>query len=231
GSGMEAGGGQGGAGSRGGPGEGARIGEPVAAGSAPGIPPMRLLRAIGASFDRGFARFAVRYERLLLRALENRRVVLAVSLAMLAMTVLVAWGLDRRFLPVVDQGEFSVRIELERGTPLERTEAVARQVEQHFLADPAVAAVFTSVGHREPIAGIEREETGLHTARVDVRLREGESTDAVLARVRPALNFLPPGALAIESGEATAIGRLLGGGEADLAVQVRGEDPDASLAY
>jgi HAE1 family hydrophobic/amphiphilic exporter-1 len=131
----------------------------------------------------------------------------------------------------VDQGEFSAAIQLERGTPLERTEEVARRVEQAFLADPAVAAVFTSVGYREAIAGGERDETGLHTARVDVRLREGESTERVLERVRPALSFLPEGSLAIESGDATAIGRLLGGGEADLAVRVRGEDPDVSLAY
>src|SRR5690606_9277802 len=120
-------------------------------------------------------------------------------------------------------GEFSALIELERGTPLERTEEAARRVEAAFLADESVAAVFTSVGHREPIAGVEREETGLHTARVDVRLHEDANTDAVLERVRPALGFLPAGALAIESGDATAIGRLLGGGEADLAVRVRGE--------
>src|SRR5690606_27665059 len=65
----------------------------------------------------------------------------------------------------------------------------------------------------------------------DVRLQEGQSTDPVLERVRPSLSFVPAGALTIESGDATAIGRLLGGGEADLSVRVRGEDPDASLTY
>ena len=138
---------------------------------------------------------------------------------------------DRRFLPVVDQGEFSALIELERGTPLERTEEAARRVEAAFLADEAVAAVFTSVGMRQAIAGVEREETGLHTARVDVRLQGDEASEAVLERVRPALGFLPAGALSIESGDATALGQLLGGGEADLAVRVRGEDLDGMLAY
>jgi HAE1 family hydrophobic/amphiphilic exporter-1 len=189
------------------------------------------LRRFGDAFDRGFAHFARWYEDLLLRALERRRAVLAVSLGLLLMTVVVGWNLDRRFLPVVDQGEFSARIELPRGTPLERTEEAARQVESVFLADDAVAAVFTSVGYREAITGLERDETGLHTAQVDVRLEEGESTDAILERVRSGLSFLPEGSLAIESGEATAIGKLLGGGEAELAVRVRGEDTDASLAY
>jgi HAE1 family hydrophobic/amphiphilic exporter-1 len=35
----------------------------------------------------------------------------------------------------------------------------------------------------------------------------------------------------LESGQATALGRLLGAGESDLTVRVRGEDLDASLAY
>src|SRR5690606_34938845 len=84
---------------------------------------------------------------------------------------------------------------------------------------------------RQAIAGVEREETGLHTARIDVRLHEDERTEGVLERVRPALGFLPAGALAIETGDATAIGRLLGGGEADLSVQVRGEDLEEALTY
>jgi HAE1 family hydrophobic/amphiphilic exporter-1 len=139
--------------------------------------------------------------------------------------------LERRFLPMVDQGEFQARLALPRGTPLERTEAAAKQMETVLLAEPAVEAVFTRVGRREAIAGIETDESGPNTAMLDVKLREGESTAAVLERLRPRLAVLAPGALALESREATAIGKLLGGGEADLAVRVRGQDLDASLAY
>src|SRR5690606_9792003 len=56
-------------------------------------------------------------------------------------------------------------------------------------------------------------------------------TGPVLSRVRPKFETLPPGVLALETGQATALGSLLGGGEADLAVRVRGDDLDAAFAY
>jgi HAE1 family hydrophobic/amphiphilic exporter-1 len=191
----------------------------------------RVFRAPLDLFERGFARFAAGYERTLYRALENRGRVMAMAFAALAFAAFIAMRLDRRFLPMVDQGEFRARLELPRGTPLERTEVTARQLEAVFLAEPAVEAVFTRVGRREAIAGVETEESGPNTAVLEVRLKEGESTPEVLNALRPRLAFLPPGALALESSEATAIGKQLGGGEADLAVRVRGEDLDASLAY
>ncbi len=191
----------------------------------------RVLRPPLDLFERWFARFTAAYERTLHRALEHRGRVLAASLLLLAVAAALATRLERRFLPMVDQGEFQARLALPRGTPLERTEAAAKQVETVFLAEPAVEAVFTRVGRREAIAGVETDESGPNTAVLDVRLKEGESTAAVLGRLRPRLSFLPPGALALESREATAIGKLLGGGDADLAVRVRGEDLDASMAY
>jgi HAE1 family hydrophobic/amphiphilic exporter-1 len=184
-----------------------------------------------AAFDRGFARFAAAYERSLGAALRHRGRTLGGALLLLALAVALGLTLERRVLPEVDQGSFRARVELPRGTPLEQTGAVARRLEEVFLADPATEAVFSHAGRQVAVAGIEEEESGLNTATLDVRLREGESTAEVLERLRPRLAGLPPGALALETGEATALGRLMGGGEADLAVQVRGEDLDGALAY
>lgn len=186
---------------------------------------------VGAAFDRGFGRFAERYDAALRWALDHRGRVLATAFGMLALAVLLGLNLDRRLLPVVDQGEFRARLHLARGTPLEQTEREAIRLESALLADPAVEAVFTSVGRREAIAGMDREESGHHTALLEVRLAEGESTADALERLRPALAGFPPGALTLESGEATAIGRLLGGGDSDLSIRLRGEDLDASLAH
>jgi hydrophobic/amphiphilic exporter-1 (mainly G- bacteria), HAE1 family len=192
---------------------------------------MSRVRGLGLVFDRAFASFAARYERALLWSLERRRAVLGASFLLLAVGIGLSLRLERRFLPVVDQGEFRARLVLPRGTPLERTEEEARRVETLFLSDSAVAAVFTSVGHREAVAGVDREESGIHTALLTVRLDPGESATRVAERLLPRFAYLPPGALSIESGEATAIGQLLGGGEADLAVRVRGDDLDAALLY
>ena len=47
----------------------------------------------------------------------------------------------------------------------------------------------------------------------------------------PALESYPPGALTIETGSATALGQLLGGGEADIAVRVRGDELEETWTH
>src|SRR5690606_32854750 len=118
-----------------------------------------------------------------------------------------------------------------RGTPLETTADLAARLESIVRADDDVAAVFSRIGRQTAIAGVEEQESGLHTAALDVRLAAGARTDRVLERLRPHLATLPAGSVALETGQATALGALLGAGEADVAVRVRGNDLDASLAY
>jgi HAE1 family hydrophobic/amphiphilic exporter-1 len=91
--------------------------------------------------------------------------------------------------------------------------------------------VFSRIGRQATLAGLEDEESGLNTAALDVRLAGGHATRDVIDRIRPQLPPVPAGALAIESGTATALGRLLGGDDADLAVRVRGDDLDAVRSY
>lgn len=182
-------------------------------------------------FDRGFARFARFYERTLERAMRHRGRTMGVAFGLLAVGVLVAWTLPRGVLPEVDQGQFRLRMELPQGTPLERTAEETARLERLLDGDPAVEAVFTGVGRQVAVAGMDDRESGLNTALVEVRLEDGASTAEALARLRPALRGFPAGSVTVETGQATALGRLLGGGEADLAVRVRGEDLDEALAY
>jgi hydrophobic/amphiphilic exporter-1 (mainly G- bacteria), HAE1 family len=183
------------------------------------------------AFDRGFQRFAASYHRILEGALDRRGRVVAVTLLLLVITVGVSWTLDRSVLPDVDQGAFRARVELPKGTALEETARVVARLEAILMDDPGVEAVFTQVGRQLAVAGMDDRETGLHTATLEVRLRERTPTAAVLERVRPALAGFPAGILSISTGQATALGRLLGGSDADLAVRIRGEDLDGALAY
>jgi hydrophobic/amphiphilic exporter-1 (mainly G- bacteria), HAE1 family len=184
-----------------------------------------------AAFDRGFARFADAYHGLLERALERRGRVVATAALLLGAAAVVAALLPRAVLPEVDQGGFRARLELPRGTPLERTAEAAARLESVVAAEPGVEAVFTRAGRLGAVAGVGTEESGLHTARLEVRLAEGVSTAAVVERLRPRLEAEFGGAVAVETGRATALGQLLGGEAADLAVRVRGEDLDLALAH
>jgi HAE1 family hydrophobic/amphiphilic exporter-1 len=191
----------------------------------------RVFASLLDGFDRGFARFTRFYERVLHAGMARRGRTMGVAFVLLAVGLLVGFALPRSVLPEVDQGQFRLRMELPQGTPLERTAEETARLEALLDADPAVAATFTRVGRQVAVAGMDDRESGLNTAVVDVRLKEGERTAAALERLSAGLRSFPGGAVTVEAGQATALGKLLGGGEADLAVRVRGEDLDEAMAY
>jgi len=183
------------------------------------------------AFDRAFERFAAWYERILALSLQHRGHVLLFSALAMLLTLPAAWVLPRSVLPEVDQGSFRVSLELPEGSPLEVTAETAARVEELLRADPGVEAVFTHVGRRGALLSSESDDSGLNTAVMEVRLKGGRGTQAALDRLRPKLREFPPGMVAIETGHATALGKLLGGSGADLSVRVRGDDLSAALAY
>jgi HAE1 family hydrophobic/amphiphilic exporter-1 len=183
------------------------------------------------AFDRAWARFDAFYHEMLHLALAHRGVVIAGSFVILAASVAIALNLPRSVLPEVDQGEFRARLMMPRGTPIDETARMAAQLEASLLADPAVDAVFSRIGKQIAVEGITDEESGLHTALLDVRLKAGRKTAETIERVRGKLPSLAGGSVALETGHATALGKLLGGGEADLAVRIHGEDLDSAMAY
>ena len=193
-----------------------------------------LSRAFGPSlraFDRAFDRFARWYHRVLESALRHRGRVVAVTAALLLVAVGIGWTLERSVLPDVDQGSLEARVDLPKGTPLQETRRVASRVGQIFLEDPAVEAVFSQVGQQAAVAGMEDEESGLNTATMDIRLESGGTTAGVLGRVRPALQRFPAGAVSVSTGGATAMGQIMGGSDADIAVRIRGDDMERSVTY
>lgn len=184
------------------------------------------------AFDRRFDRFAEWYHRVLEWSLAHRGRVVGVTLGVLALTLLLGATLERSVLPDVDQGAFQARIDLPLGTPIDRTSNAARRLESMLMEDPDVEAVFSRVGRQETLGAAEEQRSGLNTALVDVRLAGDAATEDVLNRLRPRIRAaFGAGVVAIETGQATALGRLLGGTDADVVVRVEGDDLSAMLDY
>jgi HAE1 family hydrophobic/amphiphilic exporter-1 len=190
----------------------------------------RTLTPMADRFDGWFTAFGERYHVALAWALDRPGRVLGASFGLLALSVAAGATLPRDLLPDVNQGAFGIRLELPEGSTLQATSEVAEQVEAIALADPDVAAVFSTIG-RDLRAYAEGEDAaGLHTAAFEVRLVPGADDDEVADRLRAAASTLPVQALSIETGQATALGAMLGGLEADVAVRVQSEDLDVAYA-
>ncbi|HSG82447.1 MAG TPA: efflux RND transporter permease subunit [Gemmatimonadota bacterium] len=193
---------------------------PLAAASRP------LFRA----FDRVFDRFAVRYHSVLEWSLDHRAATLAMAGGAFAVAVLLGYTLPRNLLPQVDEGAYRAQIELPLGTPLEETDRVATQLEELAMQNSASEAAFARVGRAQAEEITEREATGVNTAALDVRLAAGSKTPEAVRELLAGIGGLLSGeALTIETGRATELGRVLGLGEADIAVRVRGENLETVL--
>jgi HAE1 family hydrophobic/amphiphilic exporter-1 len=184
------------------------------------------------AFDRSFERFRRWYERMLDAALHHRTMIMVGALLLLVASLYVAAGLKRTVLPEVDQGSFRVALNLERGTPLEITDDYAMRIERVLLEDSShVDAVFTRVGRQLLITGVAEEESGANTAAIDVRMHKGLSSSLAVERVRAIMSQFPPNSVSIQTGQATALGRLLGNTESDLSVRVSSDDMARAFEY
>ncbi|MDA2936881.1 efflux RND transporter permease subunit [Acidobacteria bacterium AH-259-A15] len=117
----------------------------------------RLLRAVGRQilkiispvlnpFGSGFNALNHAYPRALTWSLNNKPVVLAVTVALVGFSAVAYQRLGAELIPPLAQGEFSFEIKLPEGKPLEQTDGIINDIETRIKDFPGVDTVFSSVG-------------------------------------------------------------------------------------
>ena len=120
-------------------------------------------------FQMGLTAIQDAYPVVLRAALKQRLLVIggaAISFWLCYTQLIPALGTE--LIPQVRQGEFDLELSMPVGTPLERTEQIARWVEDIALEHPQVERVATTVGSDNSATSAADE--GEHTARITVRL-------------------------------------------------------------
>ena len=97
-------------------------------------------------FNRSFKRTAKGYESVVARILPRAGRYLVIYAAIVAAAALMYQKLPTSFLPNEDQGYLIVNVQLPPGAAQSRTEAVVKQVEDFFLAQPEVDKVVGVLG-------------------------------------------------------------------------------------
>lgn len=181
-------------------------------------------------FDRGYAAFAARYERILEKTLEKPRRVIMLSVGAFMLALLSAiFFLDRELMPQVDQRQFLVDVELPAGATVETTVATTAAIESRLMQNKNVAAVFAQVGHVGYQFGLT-EEQGLERARLLVRVAdEAPATEKVMAEIRRRLSTANLANIALRRPQSQFAG-MLGLAEADITVQIHGPEVATALA-
>lgn len=152
------------------------------------------------------------YEAVLAWTLKRRWLVMLVAIGVFILSIIAAGGLKFAFFPSSEEPEFALAFELPPGTPLERTNEIALELESRVLADPDVESILASVGG----SGTAEQ------ASFSVKLHEGARLEPVMARLRQELAFVPNlafGKPTIEGGASASLdGR-------DIQIRVLSVDP------
>ena len=180
-------------------------------------------RPIFSAFDSGFDRFSRFYHEVLELSLDNRGKVVMIAMVLVGLAIWVGFGLDKRLIPEVDQGEFSIDMVLPPGTNLETTASVAGQMEGWLLEMPEVEHVFLNAGLVRSESALGSQDSDINTASIRVRLHRhiSRSTNDVISELRERGRELYGAELTFNAGE-TTFSEILGTSQADLAVKVRG---------
>lgn len=144
-------------------------------------------------FERGFDKLVRAYDRGVRALFPRRLFVLAAYLALVAVTVALFLAVPAGFLPDEDQGYFITSFQLPEGASIERTDAVAKEVERILLGTPGITGL-NLFGGFDVLTGTFPPNVGsafVSLAPWDEREGTGRSLDAVFADVRPQLAAIP----------------------------------------
>ncbi|TMA34295.1 MAG: multidrug efflux RND transporter permease subunit [Deltaproteobacteria bacterium] len=145
------------------------------------------------AFDRGFSAVVERYDRGVRALLPRRGIVLGVLAVLFAATVVLFRSVPTAFIPDEDQGYFITSFQLPDGASIDRTDAVAHEIEKILLETPGVVG-FNLFGGFDALTGTSPPNFGsvfVTLAPWSERIAKGQEIDAVFAHIRPLFAAIP----------------------------------------
>ena len=161
------------------------------------------------------------YQPVLDLALSWWRLVLAASVAMLAVAVVALVLAGRGFLPEFNEGSLTLSAVTLPGTSLETSDEIGARVETILLAQPEVVATARRTGRAE----LDPHAQQVFASEIDVTLKMGERSKAsLLADLRRAFAAIPGTNVVIGQPISHRIDHMLSGTRANIAIKIFGDE-------
>lgn len=167
-----------------------------------------------------------KYRILLGWAIRNKIKIVAISFALVVVSLGLLRFVGMEFIPQQDSGEYVVNIELPAGSALEETQRVTEIVEGYILALPEHEWVFYAAGTDGGMmsAGSRSERAVLQGKLVD-KSQRSRDINQIMDELRQKCVSIPGAEIEISASQMT-----MGGGDA-ISVQMRGDDLDVLRAF
>lgn len=154
-------------------------------------------------FDTLYTRLDAGYRTVLAWALDRRRRVVALGLSALFIVVPLSGVLGFEFMPLIDQGQFSVKLETPAGTNLETTNRVVAKVEDLLAKQAEMEAMFTTVGSTAGAVNFGVTSQGTNVANIAVSLvdktHRTRTDRQVVAALRSEVSMVPGAKIRFET--------------------------------
>ncbi len=171
------------------------------------------------------------FRGVLVWALGHKRITFSAIMALFFASFFLLSGgfIGVEFVANGDNGEFQIKAELPKDTPLEQTNFLTQQMEQKLLSDPNVTNVFTTVGAAD--GGNISAGGSPYLTEINVKLvpadQRSMSSSQYAARMKLDLQSSLPGAK-FTAAPASMVGA---GNRAPIQFQVQGANLDSVLAF
>lgn len=167
------------------------------------------------------------YSGILLRLLERRGLVIGVAVAFIALAAFCLPFIGTEYMPRTEGRSFSILVKMPEGTSLERASSTVVNLEEliYSISEDSLCTVYSHIG-----AGSNSKDAifeGENTATIKVILSEKSKVAPEYVIERFIAQAENPGSLEFTiQQEENSLGSLLGGEEAPVVVEVKGEDLD-----
>ncbi|MEQ9401715.1 MAG: efflux RND transporter permease subunit [Longimicrobiales bacterium] len=161
------------------------------------------------------------YRPMLEGVLAHPRIVTAVALVGVVVTLAAFPFMGRGFLPEFQEGTLTVSAVTVAGTGIAESDGLGNRVEEVLLAHPAVISTARRTGRAE----LDEHAQGVNAAEIDVRLdlAHGEVED-IMAELRERVTIVPGMNITVGQPIGHRIDHMLSGTRAAIAVKIFGPD-------
>jgi hydrophobic/amphiphilic exporter-1 (mainly G- bacteria), HAE1 family len=154
---------------------------------------MNLFRTVVFQFNRAFGALQHWYDRAIHRCLDRAGLVVVVFSGFVVLSFALAPFLGRAYFPRTDPGQFVISVKAPTGTRIELTDRYVARVEDDIrsvVSPHDLNMIVSNIGVTPDLSAIYTPNSGMHTAFVQVSLKEDHATSsfAYMQRVRRKLS-------------------------------------------
>jgi cobalt-zinc-cadmium resistance protein CzcA len=166
------------------------------------------------------------YEPSISWALSHKKIVLSLTVLLLAASIFIFSRMGGEFIPTLDEGDFVIQPVLKTGTTLSNTIALTTRMEEILKTFPEVKQVVSRIGAAEvPTDPMSMEECDIIiTLKPPSEWVTAASKDELANRFKEALSVIPGIDYEFTQPIEMRFNELVTGTRADLAIKIFGED-------